>query len=75
MKKKIFFLLLAFLSVQIKAQTLTAAEKTDILSDVILEVERIYLFPEISEKIIFGLKTQILNGYYDGINSLVDFAT
>ena len=54
MKKKIFFLLLAFLSVQIEAQTLTAVEKTDILSDVIQKIERIYPFPEISEKIIIG---------------------
>ena len=66
MKKKIFFLLLAFLSVQIEAQTLTAAEKTNILSDVIQKIEIIYPFPEISEKIIIGLKTQISNGYYDG---------
>ena len=64
-----------FLSVQIKAQTLTAAEKTDILSDIIQKLEIIYPFPEISEKIIIGLKTQISNGYYDGINSPVDFAT
>ncbi len=75
MKKKIFFLLLAFLSVQIEAQTLTAAEKTNILSDVIQKLEIIYPFPEISEKIIIGLKTQISNGYYDGINSPIDFAT
>ena len=75
MKKKIFFLLLAFLSVQIKAQTLTAKEKTDILSDIIQKLEIIYPFPEISEKIIIGLKTQISNEYYDGINSPVDFAT
>ena len=75
MKKKIFFLLLAFLSVQIKAQTLTAKEKTDILSDIIEKLEIIYPFLEVSEKIIIGLKTQISNGYYDGINSPVDFAT
>jgi len=75
MKKKIFFLLLAFLSVQIEAQTLTAAEKTDILSNVIQKLEKIYPFPEISEKIIIGLKKQISNGFYDGINSPVDFAT
>jgi len=75
MKKKIFFLLLAFLSVQIEAQTLTAAEKTNILSDVIQKLEIIYPFPEISEKIIIGLKTQISNGYYDGNNSPIDFAT
>ena len=59
MKKKIFFLLLACLSVQIEAQTLTSAEKTDILSDVIKKLEIIYPFPEISEKIIIGLNTQI----------------
>ena len=75
MKSKTFFLLLMFLSVQMHAQTLTAAEKTEILSDVLQKIERIYPFPEISEKIIAGLKTQISNGYYDGINSLVDFAT
>ena len=75
MKTKIFFLLLMFLSVHIDAQTLTTAEKTEILSNVIQKVERIYPFPEVSEKIIDGLKTQISNGYYDNINSLVDFAT
>jgi hypothetical protein len=75
MKKKIIFLLLVFLSVQIEAQTLTAAEKTSILSDVIQKLEIIYPFPEISEKIIIGLKKQISNGYYDGNNSPIDFAT
>jgi len=39
-------------------QTLTAAEKTEILSDVIQKIERIYPFPEISEKITAGLKKQ-----------------
>jgi len=75
MKKKIIFLLLALVSVQLEAQTLTTAEKMDILSDVIQKLEIIYPFPEISEKIILGLKTQISNGYYDGINSPIDFAT
>jgi hypothetical protein len=75
MKSKTFFLLLMLLSVQIHAQTITATEKTEILSDVIQKIERIYPFPEISEKIIAGLNKQISNGYYDGINSHVDFAT
>ena len=68
MKSKTFFLLLMFLSIQMHAQTLTTAEKTEILSDVMQKIERIYPFPEISEKITAGLKKQISNGYYDGIN-------
>jgi hypothetical protein len=57
------------------AQTLTSADKAKILADVIQKIEKIYPFPEISEKIIAELNKQISNGYYDGINSPVDFAT
>ncbi len=75
MKKKIFFHLLILLSFQIYAQTLTAVDKADILTNLIQKIEKIYPFPEISEKIIAGLKTQISNGYYDGVASPVEFAT
>ncbi|MBK9096559.1 MAG: S41 family peptidase [bacterium] len=75
MKFKTFFLLFIFLSVQIHAQTLTSAEKVKILTDVIQKIEKIYPFPEISEKIIGGLNKQISDRYYDGINSPIDFAT
>ena len=75
MKKKIFFHLLILLSFQINAQTLTAVDKADVLTNLIQKIEKIYPFPEISEKIIAGLKTQISNGYYDNVASSVEFAT
>jgi len=75
MKKKIFFHLLILLSFQINAQTLTAVDKADVLTNLILKIEKIYPFPEISEKIVAGLETQISNGYYDNVASSVEFAT
>jgi len=75
MKKKIFFLLFVIMSFKINAQTLTAVEKIDILKNLIQKIEKIYPFPEISEKIVAGLKVQMSNGYYDDINSPVEFAT
>jgi hypothetical protein len=75
MKKKIFFLLMILLSLQINAQTLTAVDKSDILTILIQKIEGIYPFPAVSEKIVAGLETQFSNGYYDDINSPVEFAT
>lgn len=75
MKNKICLLLLIFLSIQTAAQTLTSAEKTEILTKIINKLERIYPFPEISEKTVAGLKTQNAEGFYERTNSPVDFAT
>ena len=75
MKKKIFFLLFLVISLQISAQTLTKADKTEILGKLIKKIENIYPSAAVSEKIVAGLETQFSNGYYDDINSPVEFAT
>ncbi len=63
------------LSIQICAQNLTEAEKSNVLLSVIQKLEKIYPFPKISEKTIMGLKTQISDGFYNEINSPNNFAT
>ena len=68
-------MLFLVISLQISAQTLTKAEKTEILGKLIKKIENIYPFATVSEKIVAGLETQFSNGYYDDINSPVEFAT
>ncbi len=71
----IFIIVFILLSTQIRAQNLTGDEKDNILLNVIEKLETIYPFPEISEKTIIALQSQISNGFYDEHNSPNDFAT
>ena len=75
MKKKIFFLLIVITTFQINAQSLTKVDKKEILGKIIEKIENIYPFPEISAKIVTGLETQVSDGYYDDVNSPIEFAT
>ena len=75
MKKKIFFLLIVITTFQINAQSLTQVDKKEILGKIIEKIENINPFPEISAKIVTGLETQVSDGYYDNVNSPIEFAT
>ena len=75
MKKKIFFLLIVITTFQINAQSLTKVDKKEILGKITEKIENIYPFPEISAKIVTGLETQVSDGYYDDVNSPIEFAT
>ena len=57
-----------------QAQDISEKEKNEVLNEVIRKIEKIYPFPEISEKTMAGLQTQISNGVYN-VNNSSEFAT
>jgi len=71
----ILIILFIILSTAIHAQNLTENEKDNILVKVIEKLEKIYPFPEISEKTITALQLQISNGFYQKYRSSNEFAT
>lgn len=71
----IFIIVFIILSTEISAQILTENEKDNILLKVIEKLETIYPFPEISEKTINALQSQISNGFYKPYDSSNEFAT
>ena len=74
MKKLILISFLLAMAMTGQAQDISEKEKNEVLNEVIRKIEKIYPFPEISEKTIAGLQTQISNGVYNGYNSS-EFAT
>lgn len=78
MGKKTYPILTALLilfSINTCAQDLTGAEKNEVLNDIIEKLQKIYPFPEVSEKTIAGLMKQMSDGNYDQHNTPVEFAT
>jgi len=73
-KSSIMLLLLA-LVLPVRAQQLAEEEKIAVLNSVIQHLETIYPFPDIAEKIIAGIQTQLTNGFYSEYNSSNEFAT
>ena len=76
MKTKIILIsLLTILTIQISAQKLTEEEKSNVLGGLIHNLEKIYPFPEVSEKTVIELRRQISIGFYNEYNSPIEFAT
>lgn len=71
----IFTIVFIIISTEISAQNLTENEKDNILLKVIEKLETIYPFPEIAEKTIDALQSQISNGFYKQYDSPNEFAT
>ncbi len=74
-KKILNILILTALTIQINAQDLTDKEKKSVLNAVVQNLEKIYPFPEVIERTILGLRTQISEGFYDKYNTPNSFAT
>ena len=74
-KKILNILILTALTIQINAQDLTDKEKRSVLNAVVQNLEKTYPFPEVIERTIIGLRTQISEGFYDKYNTPNSFAT
>ena len=74
MKIIVYILIALSLILQLQAQEITHKEKSFVLSEMTLKIDRIYPFKEVTEKILDGMHSQIANGYYDIFNSYHELA-
>ena len=74
MKTIVYILIALSLILQLQAQEITDKEKSFVLSEMTLKIDRIYPFKEVTEKILDGMHSQIADGYYDGNYSYNEFA-
>lgn len=73
--KNILTIIFIIISTEINAQNLTENKKDNILLKIIEKLETIYPFPEIAEKTINAIQSQISNGFYKHYDSSNEFAT
>ena len=74
MKKKLFLInLLVVFILQVQAQ-FSQEEKKATIDSIAIALDKYYVFPEVSQKIVSHLRTQYKNKFYDTISSGSSFA-